>query len=423
MSFGLPSGLAPDVVRTYRSHRAAECWSMLGGGFLQLAEAVLRRSLGAGDLAVTLFTMAPLAPNLLGGFWGLWMEGKAKRPIILVSGVVRYLVLVALVVSRQPVWFIAVWTVAALMEPCFLTAQSSLFQSNYPVAVRGTLVSRVGAIGRLTFLAGAIVGGAVLDAWPAWGTWVLAVGGLVGFFGTVVYAAIPFTNPRGRAADSGPALAAAGRMVGDMGRILRENPAFGRYERNYMVYGLAFMLLLPVNVFLLIDTFRLTYKEFSLIKLVAVQLGFMLSVSTWGRAMDRRGPYGTAALAFLVLAAYPGLLSLGVWLHSSACVWVGFFVFGICMAGVHMTWTLSSVTFARGRDSTPFMGIHIFCVGVRGVLGPLIGWRLYQLAGYHAAFGVSAVLFLTAGLLMAFAPDREAVESWTEEPVVRAIAP
>lgn len=422
MSFSLPANLPPDVVRTYRGHRAADCWSLLASGFLSLAEAVLRRSLGASELAVTLFSVVSNAPHLLGGFWGLWMEGKPKRAIFLACGVVRFLFLGALVVSGQPAWFIGIWSVAMLMEPCFITAQSSLFQSNYPATVRGTMVSRVGAVSRFAFLVGALAGGAMLDGWPRWGSWILAGGGMLGFLGSLEYAAIPFTRPRPVPAAAESATTLLARLLGDVRRILRENPAFERYERNYMLYGLAFMMLLPVNVFLLVDAFQVSYKEFSLIKLVAVQAGFLVAVPIWGRALDRRGVYGTAAESFLLLVGYPALLSLGVWLHASWAVWAAFLLFGVCMAGVHMTWTLSSVTFARGRDSAPFMGIHLLCVGVRGVLGPFLGYGLYQWAGYHAAFGVSAALFLAAGLCMAYASDRQAVEAWKEETVAPAPA-
>ncbi len=410
----LPSGLSEDVLRSYRAHRAAECWYMLALGVVQLGDAVLRKSLAASDFQVTLFATALLLPSLLAGVWGLWMEGRQKRPVFVVTGVVRFLLLGVLVLSEHPYWFIGVFLVSTLMEPVFLTAQSSLYQSNYPSSVRATLVGRVGAIGRVAYLAGALVAGDLLDRFPGHGTWILAGAGIVGFGGTWCYAGIPFTRPRASIPPVGTRSLYA-RLFGDLHRILRENPAFDRYERNYFLYGLAFMMLLPVNVFLLVDAFRVSYKEFSLIKMVALQVGFMLSLPAWGRSMDRGGPYGTAAAAFLMLTLYPAMLSLGVATHRSEYVWLAFFLFGVCMAGVHMTWTLSSVHFARGRDSSSFMGIHIFCVGVRGLLGPFLGLRLYQWAGYHAAFGASLVLFFVAGILMKYSPDRREVEAWGHE--------
>lgn len=421
--FAILDGVSEPVRRLFRVHLTAELWIMLAGGVISLSEAVLRKSLGGSDLAVTLFSMALLFPSLLGGFWGLWLEGRDKRPVFLACGVLRYLGLAAIVLWAAPGWFLAVFWLTGLMEPCFQTAQSSFLQSNYPADVRGRMLSWVSAIGRVAFLGGTLAGGALLDAWPDYGAWILAGGGVLGFVGAWRYSAIPFTNPRKSSVGRRSTGELLRRAFGDVRRILQDNPAFDRYERNYFLYGMAFMVLLPIYVFLLVDAFQVSYKEFSLIKLVMVQVGFMVSIPAWGRMMDQRGPHMTAAAAFLALTGFPLMLAASLWLRALPLLYVDFFAFGVCMAGVHVTWTLSSVTFARGRDSTPFMGIHVLCVGVRGILGPFLGYRIYQWAGYHAVFALSAALFLCAGVAMLRSPDRRSVATWKEEePALAAVA-
>ncbi|MBI4618289.1 MAG: MFS transporter [Planctomycetes bacterium] len=400
--------LPPSALATYRAQRTAEILRMFSVGVTGISDAVLRRSLDATELQVAIFLAFIASGHFLASFWGAAMEGRSKRPFFILGAVLSRLVLLLLILWGHPVWFILVFAVSAWADPCFLIAQNSLFQSNYPAGMRARLVSRVNMYGRVAFLAGAIVGAALLDLHPDRASWILATGAFVGFWGVYAYARIPFENPREA---PGSRRRAFRRMFSDVAAILRENPAFRRYEAYYMIYGFAFMILWTVNVFLLVDDFHVTYKEFSLARQLLVQGGIVLAYPLAGRSMDRRGPYWTAALAFLSLTLHPAFLAAAVWTREIAFVWAGFLSFGLSMAAVDVTWNFAAMHFARDRDASPFMGVHIFLVGIRGTLGPFAGLALYRLSGFYAVMGVSFALFLAAGLLMAFSSDRRSEEA------------
>ena len=183
---------------------------------------------------------------------------------------------------------------------------------------------------------------------------------------------------------------------------------YTNYSTSYppYLYGLAYLLMLPVAVFVLVDRFQVSYQEFGTIRLVLVQLGLMAAYPLAGRLMDRGGPYRTAGWAFGTLAAYPLLLGLAVQTGGSVLLWVAFLAFGASMALVDVAWYLSSAHFARHLDSAPFMGVHVLLVGVRSLFAPFLGLALYRWAGCHGALAVAAGLFLLSSWLMWTSPDR-----------------
>ncbi len=58
------------------------------------------------------------------------------------------------------------------------------------------------------------------------------------------------------------------------------------------------------------------------------------------------------------------------------------------------------MTFAGEVDGALYQSIHVTLTGMRGMLGPLIGWAVKTWFGWYAAFALSALLLLVAALLM-----------------------
>jgi len=79
---------------------------------------------------------------------------------------------------------------------------------------------------------------------------------------------------------------------------------------------------------------------------------------------------------------------------------IAFLLQGIAMSGIIVAWSLSSLTFAGEEDGALYQGIHVTLTGMRGMLGPLIGWVVKSWFGWYAAFLLSTALLLLAGWLM-----------------------
>jgi hypothetical protein len=58
------------------------------------------------------------------------------------------------------------------------------------------------------------------------------------------------------------------------------------------------------------------------------------------------------------------------------------------------------MTFSRGGDAARYQSIHVSLTGVRGLLGPLLGWATASLFGWGTAFAAAGVLLLVASWRM-----------------------
>jgi hypothetical protein len=187
-------------------------------------------------------------------------------------------------------------------------------------------------------------------------------------------------------------------------RILRENPAFARFERNFMIYGIAFMIVLPVLPLYVVLGLHMDYGQLSSAKGIWSQVGLVVFSPVLALALAELQPLRFTGRAFLVLAGYPALLLVSTFFTRSPrgpeWVYAALLVYSIAMAGVNLSWSLGSMHFAGGDDASTYQGIHVAMTGLRGALAPTFGWIIYSAFGARAVFAVSSALFTTAGILM-----------------------
>ncbi|MBP7563774.1 MAG: hypothetical protein KA886_08290 [Candidatus Cloacimonetes bacterium] len=66
------------------------------------------------------------------------------------------------------------------------------------------------------------------------------------------------------------------------------------------------------------------------------------------------------------------------------------------MAGVNITWTMGSITFAGKEDSAMYQSVHISITGIRGLIAPLFGFLVYKSMGIISVFLISFLCELIA---------------------------
>jgi MFS family permease len=390
----MPNSEAPRPARgglpfysryTRALHLRAEILNNLFAGCIGLAGAVARKGLDASDAGITVLTTAGSASLLTAVFWSHVMEGRPKRPFIVGSALAGRLALVLMAFVVEPKLFVALWCVYFLSEPVFIPAQNALLQANYHPSIRGTVFGSITAVTKLVFLAAAYGSGELLDARPEAYRWLFPAAGLIGTLAYLQYARIRIRRWEAPAREAArPGLLSA---VRNFGRIMREDRDFDRFERNFMLYGIAFMIVLPVNVFLLIDDLRMSYGTYSLCTLVTFHVVVAVLSRPAGALMDRIGATRVAALSFLTLIGYSGALFAASLTNSVALAFVGYVFFGVGMSGVNAAWSLGAMKFAGDRDASAYMGAHVACVGARGLFGPGIGFAL-MLAVEHPWVGL-----------------------------------
>lgn len=164
-----------------------------------------------------------------------------------------------------------------------------------------------------------------------------------------------------------------------MGKVLRADPTFLRYELAFMTYGAAFMfceVLLPVFA---TTRFDMRYEEYSHSTQVFTKLAMLLMVFPMGWFLDRTGPIRTCVIAFSTLALYPVLLLIA---QDATGVAIASTTFGVGLSGVMMGWMLGPVALAPSVEKTAqYSAIHATMVGIRGIVFQGLGMLIYKLTG------------------------------------------
>lgn len=388
-------------------HLRAELLNNVFTAVVGLAITIARKTLDASDDWITILTTAGPAANLTAIFWANAMEGRAKRPFILGAAVLGRLSLAFMAFAVEPPLFVLLCCLYFLSEPAFIPAQNALLQANYLPSIRGRVFGGITGVARIAYLVTALAAGWVLDHDGDAYRWMLPVAGVIGTAAYFQYARI-----RVRRWDAPETVKERGVVDALRGflRILREDREFDRFERNFMLYGIAFMMVMPIHIYLLIDVLEMSYTQVTWCSMILLQVIIVIGSRTAGRLLDRLGPCRLAAIAFAALVGYLGLLACAAVARSVPLAFAGFGMFGIGMAGVNSAWSLGAMRFAGDRDASGYMGAHVACVGVRGLFGPAIGNAIFLavegpwlgLPGYGmmTVYVVAAILMAAAAIEM-----------------------
>jgi hypothetical protein len=80
-------------------------------------------------------------------------------------------------------------------------------------------------------------------------------------------------------------------------------------------------------------------------------------------------------------------------------VYAAYLIFGIGMSGINVAWSLAPVSFAKGRDASPYSGAHVTITGIRGSIAPMLGAIMMSIS-FEVVFITSATLFLLGSIGM-----------------------
>jgi MFS family permease len=434
----IPAGLTPRERSLLRLHLLS---SIFSGGLmacLNLSDATLAKTLHGSALQVTVLSLLAGLSYIAALFWGSAIRGRRKAPFLLLFGVIGRLGLALVALSSNPNWFLFVFALVWVSDSLVVTAQVSIIRRAYAAEHRNTLFGLTISATTLTRLVASVALGALLD-WNegAYGLY-YAIGGLCGFVGIWwlvrmeralddMDGAAPVETPESGVMRSDPVadtyrpmgqpgLAATLRSMREsialVARIVREDVPFRRFERNFFLYGVAFLSLTPVTPLFLVNDLKLNYTQIGIAKGLMGQAGMILFSPLLGRTMGRLGPVRFCVGTFAFLALYPLLLFLASVAPGAAvlpAVYAAFVCFGIAMAGVSLAWNMSSIHFARDEDPSSYQAVHSVLTGVRGGFAPLLGYGFIEAGSKRLAFLFSTVMLLIASGFMARLARAEAV--------------
>ncbi len=368
---------------------------------------VLAKSLQAGGGLVTAAVTMDTAAMLLALSWGHLLVRVGRRRVLFWGGLGGRAILLLAPFAVTAPWFVVILGVVYVFAALVYPAQNSIFQENFHSSRRGRFFGHGALVQHVTAALTSLVLGMLLDRDPANYRWIYPVVGVIGFGYPLILATLP--RPAGSTRDvrrllelprpslQGLAprrlLASFVDPVRDALATIHADKPFRWFEGNFMLYGMAFMMLNPVVPLFFTDELNLGYEQISSARVLIASAGVALLGPLMGRWMDRFHPVRLCVLSFGLLALYPLTLAFGgslMGLGPAATAYFAFGMYAVAMSGVNVTWNVGSIAFAPEGEGGHYQSVHVAMVGLRGVVGPLTGYAVLRLFGYREVFVIAA---------------------------------
>jgi MFS family permease len=425
-----PAGAAPDpstprapraralsrMTRySWSRHWPAEMLMGISAGVINLTAFSLQRSMGAPEwtsssliiLGQALWVLAPAWPPLLARMQRqttfAWLGLFSRGPLLLMAFAAVTPVFGGTPGAGVGAWWIlfAAFLVSNNLDALYTPHRNALIRANYPLTSRGRIYGLVTVVTGVASMIASQAVGHVLDEDPTVVTVVFPIAGVVGIAAHLLLARIRWRY-------DGPAQVQEGRGVGLLRdalvngwrrtfKTLREDKPFRDFEIGFMLYGLGLLSGTPLIVSRFAQDSGFRPTDWANADRLALPLTQLLLVWAVGRLSDRIGVVRVGALAFA------GLVPFFAWVGfvtTPTELLLSYILLGVCMSGVNVSWALGPLHFAPRGEAHHYSAVHVGCVGIRSVLGPVIGETVKSLFSYRAAMGVSAALELLAAIWM-----------------------
>lgn len=282
-------------------------------------------------------------------------------------------------------------------------AYTRVIQAIYPAAMRGRALGYVRLGLAVGMLAATPVSGWILDA--------LGYGALFPIAGACgIAAAMAFS--RIRIVESG-APRHAGRSLRELWDVLRRDRRYQYYLLSVAAFG--FGGLLPISFFpsVIVDRLNLSYTALSLLG-GAQSVMWLLGYLVWGHFFDRFTGVPVLRVLYVLMAVIPAsfLVATSGWMLLPA-----FIAQGLGSAGIDLAFQNCTIELSRDDRTYEYAALLRTVIGVRGLIGPLLGVWLAQLGiATIIIFVLAALLYLAAAALLLHPFFRAPIASPTTTP-------
>jgi hypothetical protein len=364
---------------------------------------ILRKDLQASPEQLAILVMLKPVVSIFSLYWSYNTNERRDK---LLSNVIW-----AGILSRIPFLFFPfltnTWAIIAcaalymMMVRSGVPAWMEILKLNLPAKERGKVFSQGAMLGHVE---GAILGlgiGALLDYESQLWRWVFPLSSIVGMIGILLQAKIPIKLDKVPMRYQIQGVSFWEKLIDpwrSAWKLMKRRPDFFRFQLGFMICGSALMLMQPVLPLLFVDVLDLSFTEMMVALSICRGLGYACTAPIWARKINKMNIYKYTSLVFLLVGLYGGFLLCSP-LHV-VFVYIGFFIYGITLAGNHLSWNLSGPIFAENEDSSLFTSVNVVTVGLRGCIAPALGWYLCTLIGPVAVMAISMLLCVFAGLKM-----------------------
>ncbi len=371
-----------------------------------IQDIIAKKALHSLDWQLTLLAMIWPLSNFFSIWWGKILErSRIKTKYFLIVAFLGRLVLVfGLWVSNMSE-FILLLTVVYFFSSLLIPALNSLYQTNFRKEIRGKLFGYTVSLGTLLSMITTYFAGHLLDVNEQFYRQFLLFAGISGCLSCLVLPLIKNTKIDEASVVHAP-LSFKEVFLSPITRsmqLMKSNKEFAIFERNFSLYGMGFIMVIPVIPIYLVEHLHLNYTNTFIAKGVISQVGILLLSPFFGKLLDRKDVFHFTSLVFALLMFYPLGFIASIAFHSFALkvafVYLAYLLFGVAMSGVNIAWSMGSISFAGKEDASMFQSVHVTLTGVRGLIAPFLGFIILRTFGLTSVFVVAFLFLATASFL------------------------
>jgi hypothetical protein len=403
--------------KTFSLHMLSNVFMGLSFGILMLHEIILKKSLLGTDFQVTLLIFLSSSAFIF-SIYGTELIHRSSNPaktIIILALISRFFLFIIPLFST-PEYFIFCIAAMSYIDSLIKPSWNTVFKHNYSDSRRSLLYSYSSSLYTIVILIVSTLLGYLLDINYELYKILFPIAGIFDVLSYISLAKMITMGQNLRMIPPGiPGKSLSLKLLEDifvlpvrnMMRIFKENRPFLRFEAFFFMYGMAFMIASPAVPIYLVEVLQLSYSPISIAKGLVFYTATILFTPLMGRLHGTGNPTKFCGYLFLFLLFYP-LSMMGVkylpgvisFITPEIMLYFTFFLFGILMSGITMSWNLSTIYYAPHYQEANYQSVHITLTGVRGVFSPFIGYLILRYVSIEATFIVSSVIFLLAGIMM-----------------------
>ncbi len=390
--------LRGDERRAFRLHITSAILGAVAAGVMLNHDYIATRGLHATVWQITLLTMIWPVSNLFSVFASHWLERRGSYfRTILTAGALLRLPIVLMYFSSNVNVMLVLLVFYFASNSVVIPGQNAVIRYRYGEGRRATLFGWGMSVFTLVSLPAAMIAGALLDADFQFYRILFVAEGVFGV-GHALFIALMARGMRIEPVRHDPS------EPGFFRRLLlvfARDREFARFEAYFMLYGVGFMVVLPAIPFFASDVLGLTYEQYAIARGVIGQLGILFLGPFMGARVDRIHPFRFTGTVCIILGFYPLALMAGGFFPGAGRIffYLAYAIFALGMAGIMISWNMSSLHFAPEGQTATYQGLHVSLTAVRGLFAPILGSLLMTHSGYTDTFLVSSGCFITAGLL------------------------
>lgn len=357
------------------------------GGLLMPFIQIVGRKIGASDFQVALLAAGPFVANIFALLWTEDVFGKGRVWYIVWPGIFGRAILLFMLLVTTPGWFTFVIMLYMVVTAIPFPSYASIMKTNYPDAVRGTLMSYIRLGIALVWIAASAFGGWFLERSTFNFRYLFPMAALFGMLSAFSFGAIRIRREKKE----------RGRFVSFEGLLLPlKDGAFRRFLIVFSLFETGLLLALPVYPLVLVDEVRITNLATGVYGSIYSAM-WLAGFFFWGRFMDRHPSRTTLAVVFSIACLVPLLYAMT---RDVAILAIAQGVWGFVFAAIELIGFVIVTRMAPRQEAARYMGAHIAASGLRGAVFPFIGTALYAWCGAGMVFAIALGLGV-AGVLSA----------------------